>query len=61
MKNIKVGDVWYLNFPYDEEGGRYKDRPGIVLEILKKNMYKVIKCTSNSVKRGTFDYTILNP
>jgi len=58
---IEIGDVWYLKFPYDENDGRFKDRPGVVVDELPNDIYVVVKCTSKPKKRTPFDYTLKDP
>ena len=63
MKDIVLnpGEVWDVKFPFDENDGRFKTRPGIIIEKLGK-AYMVIKCTSKDKTRDTaYDYILKNP
>jgi RimJ/RimL family protein N-acetyltransferase/mRNA-degrading endonuclease toxin of MazEF toxin-antitoxin module len=62
--NINIGDVWFVNFPFDEDDGRFKDSTAIVLGTNEKNgikYYIVMRCTSNPKERTKYDYELKNP
>lgn len=50
-RNIFIGDIWLVKFPYNEAGNYYKVRPALVTGINEeKELIIVRKITSNPSK-----------
>ena len=60
MKDINIGEVWYVNFPFSENDGRFKHRPSIIMEDMEDGTYRAIECTSKDITRSPFDYKLKN-
>ena len=53
-RNIFVGDIWLVKFPYNESGNMYKIRPALVTGFDNENDEIIVrKITSNS-KNGEY-------
>ena len=53
-KPLKRWDVWYADFPYEEDTGRVSQRPVIILSV-KPVVILSIKVTTNTSRIGPYE------
>ena len=59
IDNIVCGDVWFVNFPLEDDSSKFLDRPVVVLDVEKLEVLSVKVTTSEPRDIDEYDTPIV--